>query len=200
RDLGIPSRIVVAENEPYSTDNSFPPHFGRFAHPLVVASIDGNDVWVDADVQGPPLPAGRISPELRGRLALHTDGRIAPLPSIAASDERDEVDVRLTLDKQGNAQGTFAVVLRGRNAQELTEAFFRIVGAERQRALRDVVLAWLHWANVNDVNLSSSEGSWQVRLRADVRVNSNPQLEACGTWLLPGIDALHWSLPHAHVS
>jgi hypothetical protein len=200
RDLGIPCDIVVAENEPYSADNSFPPHFGRFSHPLVVANVDGKEVWVDADVQGPPLPAGRISPELRGRLALHTDGRITPLPSLAGNDERDEVDVRLSLDSQGSAQGTFAVVLRGRNAQELSEAFFHIVGAERQRALRDVVLAWLPWANVNDVRLASSEGSWQVSLRADVSVNGYAQLEAGGTWLLPGLDALHWSLPHAHVS
>jgi hypothetical protein len=200
RDVGIQSDIVVAENEPYSADNSFPPHFGRFSHPLVVASVEGKEVWIDADVQGPPLPAGRISPELRGRFALHTDGRITPLPSLAADDERDEVDVRLALDNQGNAQGTFAVVLRGRNAQELSEAFFRIVGAERQRALRDVVLAWLPWANVNDVRLASSEGSWEVGLRADVSVNGYAQLEAGRTWLLPGLDALHWSLPHAHVS
>ena len=41
---------------------------------------------------------------------------------------------------RGDARGTFAVVLRGRDAQELSEALFRIVGAERQRALRDVVL------------------------------------------------------------
>jgi hypothetical protein len=200
RDLGIPTDIVVAENEPYSTDNSFPPHFGRFSHPLVVANVEGKEVWVDADVQGPPLPAGRISPELRGRLALHTDGSIVALPALASDDVRDEVDVRLALDSQGGAQGTFAVVLRGRNAQELSEAFFRIVGAERQRALRDVVLAWLPWANVNDVKLASSEGSWQVSLRADVSVTGYAQLEAGGTWLLPGLDALHWSLPHAHVS
>ena len=51
--------------------------------------------------------------------------------------------MRLALDAKGDARGTFAVVLRGRDAQELAEALFRIVGAERQRALRDVVLAWL---------------------------------------------------------
>jgi hypothetical protein len=200
RDVGIPCDIVVAENEPYSADSSFPPHFGRFSHPLVVASVEGKEVWVDADVQGPPLPAGRISPELRGRLALHTDGRITPLPSQSVDDERDEVDVRLALDSQGSAQGSFAIVLRGRDAQELSEAFFRIVGAERQRALRDVVLAWLPWANVNDVKLASSEGSWQVSLRAEVTVNGYAQPESGGTWLLPGLDALHMSQPHAHVS
>ena len=85
--------------------------------------------------------------------------------------------MRLALDAKGDARGTFAVVLRGRDAQELAEALFRIVGAERQRALRDVVLAWLPWANVDDVQLASTEGSWQVSLRADVSVSGYAQLE-----------------------
>src|SRR5262249_51715792 len=156
RELGISCDVVVSEIDPYSADPSFPPHFGRFLHPLVVAHVAGGDVWVDADVAGPPLPAGRVSPELRGRLTLRTDGGIGPLPPVGEEkDERDEVDMRLTLDAQRNARGTFLVSLRGREAQELAEALFRIVGAERQRALRDVVLAWLPWANVDDVQLSS---------------------------------------------
>ena len=108
--------------------------------------------------------------------------------------------MRLALDAQGDARGTFAVVLRGRDAQELAEALVRIVGAERQRALRDVVLAWLPWANVDDVQLSSSEGSWQVSLRADVSVSGYAQLEGAKTWLLPGLDTLHSSWPRARVS
>jgi hypothetical protein len=200
RELAVPCDIVVAENEPYSADPSFPPHFGRFSHPLVVAHVAGGDVWIDADVQGPPLPAGRVSPELRGRLALRTDGTIAPLPALAQTDERDEVDVRLALDTKGDARGTVAVILRGREAQVLSEAFFRVVGAERQRALRDVVLAWLPWANVDDVQLASSEGSWQIGLRADVSVSGYAQREASKTWLLPGLDTLHWSSPRARVS
>jgi hypothetical protein len=200
RELGIPRDLVVVENEPYSADPAFPPHFGRFLHPLVVAHVGGADVWIDSDVAGPPLPAGRISPELRGRIALRTDGAIAPLPSIGGGQERDEIDVRLALDERGNARGTFVVVLRGRDAQELAEALFRIVGAERQRALRDVVLAWLPWANVDDVQLASSEGSWQVSLRAEVSVSGYAQQDGTKTWLLPGIDALHWSWPRARVS
>jgi hypothetical protein len=206
RELGVPCDVVVAENDPFSADPAFPPHFGRFLHPLVVAHLparDDNkpeDVWIDADVAGPPLPAGRVSPELRGRLALRTEGVIGPLPSFGGGDERDEVDVRLALDPRGDARGTFAVVLRGRDAQELAEALFRIVGAERQRALRDVVLAWLPWANVDDVQLASTEGSWQVGLRADVSVSGYAQLEGAKTWLLPGLDTLHWAWPRAHVS
>ena len=124
------------------------------------------------------------------------------MPSLGSGeDERDEVDVRLALDAQGSARGTFAIVLRGRDAQELAEALLRIVGAERQRALREVVLAWLPWANVDDVQLASSEGSWQVSLRADVSVSGYAQLEGTGgSWLLPGMDSLHWVWPHARAS
>jgi hypothetical protein len=158
------------------------------------------DVWIDADVSGPPLPAGHISPELRGRLALHSDGTIAPLPAVGSTkDERDEVDIRLALDDSGDARGTFAIVLRGRTAQGLAESLVRIVGAERQRALRDVVLGWLPWANVDQVQLSSSEGSWQVSLRAQVTIGGYAQMQKRTAWILPGLDAIHVVWPNARV-
>jgi hypothetical protein len=197
---GIAFEIVVAENQPYSGDPSFPPHFGRFVHPLVVARVDGKEVWIDADVPGPPLPAGRVSPELRGRSVLHADGSVSPLPALGGDEERDEVDVRLVLDARGNARGTLALILGGRQAEELSEAFLRVVGAERQRALRGVVLSWLPWANVEEVQLASGEASGRLTLRAEVSVSGYAQRESGKTWLMPGLDTLHWAWPNARVS
>ncbi|MBF5066180.1 hypothetical protein G6O45_23385, partial [Salmonella enterica subsp. enterica serovar Istanbul] len=77
-------------------------------HPLEVAHVTDpakgttEDIWIDGDIPGPPLPAGRISPELRGRSALHSDGRIAPLPATTNTNgENDEIDERLVVDDQG---------------------------------------------------------------------------------------------------
>lgn len=205
RELGVSSDVVVAENEPYSDDPSFPPHVGRFVHPLLVAHLpEGSpegkkDVWIDADVAGPPLPPGHISPQLRGRLAMQIDGAIAPLPAVV-DRERDEIDVRLKLGESGAASGTVAVLLRGAQAQDLAETLLRIVGAEREQALRDLVLAWLPWANVERVDLSSAEDAWQIELRADVTVSAYAQPEGEHVWILPGIDALHAARPRAHVA
>jgi hypothetical protein len=213
RELGIPTDIVVAENEPFSDSPTFPPHFGRFMHPLAVAHLRGTpgpkghparDVWIDADVPGPPLPAGKISPELRGRMALYPDGKIAPLPAFAADAERDEIDERLTVDDQGNAKGSLTVLLRGRSAQDLAEALVRLVGLERQRALRGIALGWVPFATVEKVELSSSEGSWQVAIRAELTAPAYAQIEGtkagARTWVLPGIDPIHYVFPRPYVT
>src|SRR6202021_2860293 len=99
------------------------------------------------------------------------------------------------------------IVLRGGDAQTLAEALVKTVGAERQRALREVVLAWLPWANVDDVQLASTEGSWQISLRASVSVSGYAQAERSekkgqrsNVWLLPGMDTLHSAWPRARVS
>ena len=60
------------------------------------------------------------------------------------------------------------MLLRGRSAQDLAEALVRLVGNERQRALRGIALAWVPFATVEKVELSSSEGSWQVAIRAEL--------------------------------
>ena len=212
RDLGVNVDIAVAENEPFSADPAFPPHFGRFLHPLAIAHVPDSkgpkgattDIWIDADVQGPPLPAGHLSPELRGRALIHGDGTIDTVPALAGNDAKDEIDIRLVLDDAGNAKGDMTALLRGRAAQEIAEALTRVVGFERERALRNVVLGWVPYANVNEVALSSSEGSWQVAIRASITVSSYAQVEVTSatqkTWILPGIDPVHYVFPRPFVT
>lgn len=212
RELNIAAEIAVAEDQPFSSDPSFPPHFGRFTHPLVVARVPIADppgpsrdvptyeyVWIDADVSGPPLPAGRISPELRGRSMIKADGTIVPVPMLGGDAERDEIDIRLALDEKGDAKGSFTILLRGRDAQEIAEALYRIVGAERQKALRGVVLGWVPAANVDEVALSSTEGSWQIGVRAEISVSGYAQQQG-KTWVLPGIEPLHYVFPRAYTA
>lgn len=212
RQLGVHTDIAVAENEPFSDSASFPPHYGRFMHALAVAHVPNekaeggmDNIWIDADVSGPPLPAGRISPELRGRNALWPDGRISSLPTIGGGDqERDEVDIRLTVDEKGDAKGTITVLLRGQTAQDLSEALVRIVGVERQRALRGIALGWVPFATVEKVELSSSEGSWQVAIRADLTAPAYAQVEGTKpetrSWILPGMDPIHYVFPRPFVT
>jgi hypothetical protein len=212
RELGIQTDVIVAENDPFSDSPNFPPHFGRFMHPLAVAHVPDpakpgtmTDIWIDADVPGPALPAGRISPELRGRVAMRADGRIEPLPTIGESaTERDEIDERLVVDDQGNAKGVLTVLLRGRSAQDLAEALVRLVGNERQRALRGIALAWVPFATVEKVELSSTEGSWQVAIRAELTAPAYAQVEGtkggARSWLLPGIDPVHYVYPRPYVT
>jgi len=198
-EAGIAADIVVAEREPFSAAPSFPAHFGRFDYPLVVAHLKDGDVWLDLDVQGPPLPAGRVSPELRGRLAMNAKGATLAVGGVAATDTRDDVDLRLRVDTQGNAAGTFTILLRGRTAQSLADALERVVGTDRSELLRGVVLGWIPWANVDEVGLSSSEGSWQVSLRAAVTIPGFAQSEGAA-WVIPGLEPLHAGFPRPYVS
>jgi hypothetical protein len=182
REAGVPAEVIVAESEPFSADPKYPVHFGRFTHPLVLAHVasdksQAKDVWIDADVAGPPLPSGRISPALHGRVAMREDGTLLTVPPPPSGIERDEIDLRLVLDDHGTAKGTFTALLRGREAQEMAETFFRVVGSDRLRALRGVVLGWVPYATVEDVALSSSEGSWQVAVRAALTVSGFAQAE-----------------------
>ena len=215
RELGIQTDVIVAENEPFSATPNFPPHLNRFAHPLAVAHVGrsgpneahnstyspGEDVWIDADVSGPPLPAGRTSPELRGRMTIAQDGTLAPMPDLNTdkTKERDEIDLRLVVDASGDAKGSLTILLRGREAQEVSEALFRVVGIERERALRGIALGWVPAANVDQVALSSSEGSWQVALRAEISAPGFAQQDG-KQWVLPGIDPIHLVYPRPAVS
>jgi hypothetical protein len=217
--LGISCEVVVAEAEPFSANPDFVAHIGRFTHPLLVVHASGGakqdgkqdakqdgkqDVWLDLDVPGPPLPAGRVSPELRGKNALASNGSISPLPAGLGEGERDEADLRLVLDKNGDAKGDFTILLRGRTAQDLAEAFERVVGDEREKVLRGVVLAWVPYASVDTVSLSSSEGSSQVAVRASLTVSGYAQSEgkndAQRTWVLPGLDPIHYVFPRPYTT
>lgn len=198
RHLGVDAEIAVVETEPWSMVPSFPPHVGRFRHPLVIAHLGdaGGDVWIDADVEGPPLPPGRISPELRGRTAMRQDGTMVTVEA-AAGETGDEIDVRLTLDDKGDARGSFTALLHGRVAQALAEAFETVVGTDRRELLRGVVLGWLPWADVEDVTVSSTEGSWEIALRATVAIHGfgRPEGRDGKSWVLAGLEPVHQVYP-----
>ena len=177
----------------------------RFTHPLAVAHLAKEDVWIDADVSGPPLPAGRISPELRGRAVLFADGSIEPAPTMSLEKERDEVDLRLVVDDKGDAKGELTVLLRGRAAQQIAEALFRLVGFEREKALFGIALGWVPFANVDKVALSSSEGSWQIALRAEISVPgyaqpTSGQKQQGEGLAAPGLEPIHYVFPRSSVS
>ena len=200
RELGVKVELGIAETEPFSASANFPPHVGRFRHALVIAHLPDGDLWIDADVEGPPLPPGRVSPELRGRSALVASRGIVTVEG-ASEESGDEVDLRLTLDEKGDAKGTFTVLLRGRTAQTLAEAFETVVGSDRREMLRGVVLGWIPWADVDDVNVSSLEGSWEVALRASIAVHGygRPEGKDGKTWVLPGLEPVHIVFPRATV-
>jgi hypothetical protein len=192
RELGVDARIAVAETEPFSAAADFPPHVGRFHYPLVIARLPEGDLWIDADVDGPPLPPGRISPELRGRVAMLPDGRTVTVQG-QVIDGGDDIDVRLVLDDKGDARGTCNIVMQGRVAQAVADALETRVGTERRDMLRDLVLGWLPWADVEDVALSSGEGSWEVAVKATVAIHgfAQPEGKDGKVWVLPGFEPVH---------
>ena len=79
--------------------------------------------------------------------------------------------LRITRMSSTISETTFTVLLHGRTAQTLAEAFETVVGSDRQEMLRGVVLGWVPWADVDDVAVSSIEGSWEVALRAQIAVH-----------------------------
>ncbi|MBC7018311.1 hypothetical protein G6O44_26670, partial [Salmonella enterica subsp. enterica serovar Enteritidis] len=89
-------------------------------------------------------------------------------------------------------------------AQDLAEALVRLVGNERQRALRGIALAWVPFATVEKVELSSTEGSWQVAIRAELTAPAYAQVEGTKagsrSWVLPGIDPIHYVFPRPYMT
>ena len=196
RSIGVRSEIVVAEDGPFASAPTFPAHSGRYAHPLLVATLPnagmagGREVWMDLDVSGPPLPPGVVSDDVQGKFALRATGTVSEVPKAGRTDRGDEVEVRLVLDAGGRASGTVTLLLRGRAAQELADSFQTTVGAERRELLRGVVLAWVPRADIDTVALESKEGAWEVQVRATFTIPGFAQPE--GTWMrLPGVMPLH---------
>ena len=200
REAGIASEIAVSERRPFSAAPGFPPHPSRFEHPLVRATIDGTKVWVDADIQGPPLPPGRISPELRGRKALLANGDIVTVDADTSTDV-DDIQVQLAVDNNGNASGSYQVKLYGRPAQRLVDVLERAVGSHRQELLRNVVLGWLPWADVAKTELRSA-GGFDLWVNAKINVIgfARPESRARRSFSLPGLAPIHAVYPRPRAS
>jgi hypothetical protein len=196
-ELNVPADIVVAESEPFASDAGYPAHVGRFDHPLLLVKLPadkGGETWLDLDVSGPPLPPGKVSPELRGRTALRSTGEMLAVPA-GSETGPDEIDVRLKVDERGDARGTVTLLLRGRAAQVLLDLFEDRAGSERKDMLRSVVLGWIPWANVDEVVMSSAEGAWQLGVRASITIPGFAQPEG-DSWVLAGMTPLHAVMPY----
>ncbi|HHH10579.1 MAG TPA: hypothetical protein ENK23_00680 [Sorangium sp.] len=199
--LGIDSTIAIAESRPFSAAPNFPPRPGRFSHALVRATVDGATLWIDADVDGPPLPPGHISPELRSRKALLASGKILEVSATTQADA-DVLEVALTLQPNGDARGHFTAQIHGRAAQQLSLALEDEVGPQRTERLRHVVLGWLPWADVKKVKLAASSTSWRIALEADIAVVglAQPQARGSALYTIVGVRPLHGVYPRGQAS
>lgn len=175
-EIGVKNEIVWAESGPYSADPKMvarPWRFGSPPHALLVAWVPPKageaaaPFWVDLDVDGTPPPPGRTAPELRGRFAINTKGEILPVPQNVA-EEPDLATIDLTVDETGRAKGTIALLLRGRDAQDVSAVLEELAGEERDETLRGYVLAWMPQADVTEVKASAE--TWQVTLSAKLEV------------------------------
>lgn len=177
-EIGVKNEIVWAETMPYSSDPKMVARPWRFSsppHALLVAWVATQPgsapepVWVDLDVDGSPPPPGRTSPELRGRFAITTKGEIVPVPP-NPEQEPDLATLDVTVDDTGRGKGTFALMLRGRDAQDLSAILEEEAGDDREDALRAYVLAWVPESDVLEVKASAE--TWQVLVTAKVELPS----------------------------
>lgn len=103
-------------------------------------------------------------------MAITTGGELVAVPPNAA-EEPDVATVDLTVDETGKAKGSFALLLKSRDAQDVAGVLEEEAGEERDDALRAFVLAWMPDADVLEVKASAE--TWQVLLTAKIEV---PQL------------------------
>ena len=76
-----------------------------------------------------------------------------------------------------------------------------MVGTDRRELLRSVVLAWLPWADVDDVVVSSAAGSWENVVRAQIAVHGygRPEGKDGKVWTLAGLEPVHSVFPHRFI-
>jgi len=175
-ELGVKNEIVWSETAPYSADPKMvarpwrftsPPHALLIAYASPKPGEPAQPYWLDLDVDGTPPPPGRTSPELRGRFAINTKGDIIAVPA-NANEEPDLATIDLTVDETGAAKGTLALLLRGRDAQDVSAVLEELAGEERDDTLRSYVQAWMPQADVTEVKASAE--TWQITLSAKIEV------------------------------
>ncbi len=202
RELGIPADLAVAETEPFSAVPTFPAHVGRFRHPLVVAHLGaaGGDVWIDADVEGPPLPPGASARSCAGAppcstAARWSRSRASPATAATRSTSASRSTRRATPAAPSRCSSTGAPRSRSPSSSRRWSA------PSGRAMLRGVVLGWLPWADVDDVAVSSSDGSWEVALRASIAVHGmgRPEGKDGKTWVLAGLEPVHVVFPRGAV-
>jgi len=171
--LGIKNQIVWSELSPYSAEPKMVARTWRFSHAMIIAWVSKTPggplepVWLDPDVDGNPPPPGRTSPELRGRVAIDTQGNILPVPPNAVLDP-DVATIDLGVDDAGNAKGTFALLLKSRDAQDVAAILEEVAGDEIDDALRAYVHGWVPGADITEVKASAE--TWQVMITAKIEI------------------------------
>ena len=205
RELGVEGRRSPSPRpSPSASSPTFPPHVGRFRHPLVVAHLGARRAATCGSTptsRARPCPPAASAPSCAAAPPCST---AAPWsPSRASSGESgDEVDVRLALDDKGDARGTFTVLLHGRRRAGARRG---LRDGGRHRAPRDAPRRRARLAPLGRrgrrVSVSSSEGSWEVALRAVIAIHGfgRPEGKDGKTWVLAGLEPVHVVFPRGPV-
>lgn len=130
RSAGIPAEIVLVQTSLKGRFAPLPAPW--FDHAIVLAKVDGDDVWLDP--AGGPSTFGELPSYDCGVAALPLDGKPASLGTTpAATPEANRVERRGsgTLDPAGGFTGALRVAVSGDRAGEMRTAC-RGVAAETQ--------------------------------------------------------------------